>query len=293
MSGRGSFGIVALLAIALLAFNSLFVVTEAERAVLLEFGKVVKPNIEPGLHVKIPFVHTLKKFDGRILTVDARPERYLTLEKKAVIVDSFAKWRIADVKEFYKATNGEEVRAHGLLSQRINTGLRNQFGERTMHEVVSGERDQLMEELTRQLNKIAQQELGIEVVDIRVKRIDLPPEVSHSVYERMNTERQREAREHRSRGKELAEGIRASADREQTIIESEAYRDAELIRGEGDASAASIYASAYNKNPEFYAFVRSLKAYEQTFSSKSDVMVLKPDSDFFRYLTNPAGDSKK
>lgn len=293
MSGRGSLGIVALLVVALLAFNSLYVVTEAERAVLLEFGKVVKPDIAPGLHVKIPFVHTLKKFDGRILTVDARPERYLTLEKKAVIVDSYAKWRIADVKEFYKATNGEEARANGLLAQRINTGLRNQFGERTMHEVVSGERDQLMEELTRQLNKIAQKELGIEVVDIRVKRIDLPPEVSHSVYERMNTERQREAREHRSRGKELAEGIRAAADREQTVIESEAYRDAERIRGEGDASAAGIYAHAYNKNPEFYAFVRSLKAYEQTFKSKSDVMVLKPDSEFFRYLTSPKGDSKK
>lgn len=289
MNGKGLVGIIALLVVAFVALNSVFIVKETERAVMLEFGRVVKPGVEPGLHIKIPFVNTIRKFDARILTVDARPERYLTLEKKAVIVDSFAKWRVADVKTFYTATNGEVARAQGLLSQRINNGLRNQFGERTMHEVVSGEREQLMTELTKSLNEVANQELGIEVVDVRVKRIDLPPEVSQSVYSRMNTEREREAREHRSRGKELAEGIRASADREKIIIESEAYRDAEKVRGEGDAEAAGIYADAYTKDSEFYAFVRSLTAYQESFSNKSDVLLVKPDSEFFQYLRNSKG----
>ena len=289
MSGKGLVGIIVFLLVAFVGLNSLFIVKETERAVMLEFGRVVKPGVEPGLHVKIPFVNTVRKFDSRILTVDARPERYLTLEKKAVIVDSFAKWRIADVKTFYTATNGEEARAQGLLSQRINNGLRNQFGERTMHEVVSGEREQLMMELTTSLNEVAQKELGIEVVDVRVKRIDLPPEVSQSVYSRMNTEREREAREHRSRGSELAEGIKASADREKIIIESEAYRDAEKVRGDGDAQAAAIYASAYNKNAEFYAFVRSLQAYQESFKYKSDVMIVEPDSEFFQYMKSSTG----
>lgn len=289
MNGKGMVGLVILLSVALIGLNSIYIIKETEKAVLLEFGKVVKPGIEPGLHVKIPFVNTVRKFDARILTVDARAERYLTVEKKAVIVDSFAKWRVADVKTYYTATNGEEARAEGLLAQRINTGMRNQFGERTMHEVVSGQRDELMADLKKHLNKVALTELGIEVVDVRVKRIDLPPEVSQSVYARMNTEREREAREHRSRGKELAEGIRASADREKIIIESEAYRDAEKVRGEGDAAAAAIYAAAYNKNPEFYAFVRSLRAYEDTFKTKSDLMLVDPDSEFFRYLNSSAG----
>jgi membrane protease subunit HflC len=290
MNGKGMVGLVILLSAALIGLNSIYIIKETEKAVLLEFGKVVKPGIEPGLHVKIPFVNTVRKFDARILTVDARAERYLTVEKKAVIVDSFAKWRVADVKTYYTATNGEEARAEGLLAQRINTGMRNQFGERTMHEVVSGQRDELMADLKKHLNKVAQTELGIEVVDVRVKRIDLPPEVSQSVYARMNTEREREAREHRSRGKELAEGIRAAADREKIIIESEAYRDAEKVRGEGDATAAAIYAAAYNKNPEFYAFVRSLRAYEDTFKTKSDLMLVDPDSEFFRYLNSSLGE---
>ncbi len=289
MSGKGILGSAILFIIVALAFSSLYVIKETERAVMLEFGKVVTADLQPGLHVKIPFVNTVRKFDARILTVDARPERFLTLEKKAVMVDSFAKWRVADVKKYYTATSGEEARAHGLLAQRINTGLRNEFGARTMHEVVSGERDQLMTDLTSKLNELTLDELGVVMVDVRIKRIDLPSEVSQSVYDRMNTEREREAREHRSRGKELAEGIRAAADREMIGIEAEAYRDAERLKGDGDARATSIYAAAYNKDPEFYAFVRSLKAYEQTFNNKSNILLLEPDSEFFKYLGNSQG----
>jgi membrane protease subunit HflC len=286
---RGLLGMTVLLVVAMLVSACLFVVKETERAVVLKFGEVVRPDVEPGIHWKIPFVHTVRRFDGRILTMDARAERYLTLEKKALMVDAFAKWRIIDVRKFYTATQGEESRAQSLLGQRINDGLRNEIGRRDMHEVVSGERDQLMEALTRELNAVAKSELGVEVVDIRVKRIDLPAEVSPKVYERMKSEREREAREHRSRGQELAEGIRASADRERTIIQSEAYRDAERLRGEGDGVASQVYADAYNRNPEFYAFWRSLSAYENSFRNKSDVLVISPDSDFFKYMESQSG----
>lgn len=286
---KGMGSIMTLVIIALIASMSLFVVNETERAVKLRFGEIVENDIQPGLHWKVPFMHSIRKFDARILTVDSPEERFLTLEKKFLIVDSFAKWRISDVAKFYQATSGEELRAADLLSQRINTGLRNQFGERTIHEVVSGERDELMHELTAQLNNIALEELGVEVVDVRVKRIDLPREVSDSVFARMNSEREREAREHRSKGRELAEGIRADADRQRTIIKAEAYRDAERIRGEGDATSAAIYAKAYNKDPEFYAFTRSLKAYQKAFGDKGDVMLIEPDSDFFRYLKDSKG----
>ena len=275
--------LVGALAVFILS-NSLYVIKETERAVLLRFGEVVNSDVPPGLHIKIPFVNNVRKFDGRVLTVDAQPERFLTQEKKAVIVDSFAKWKIADTGKFYTATNGEESRANGLLAQRINNGLRNEVAARTVHEVVSGERDQLMEDLTLSLNEVAQQELGVVVVDVRVKQIDLPPDVSDSVYRRMNAEREKEAREHRSQGQELAEGIRAAADREVTVIEANAYRDAERIRGEGDAEATRIYAEAFNQDPEFYAFTRSLRAYQDTFNNKGDLLVIQPDSEFFKYL---------
>ena len=278
---------LALLAIALLVvlWNSVFIVRETQKAVLLEFGRVAKAGIAPGLHFKLPFVNQVRIFDARILTVDANPSRYLTQEKKAVMVDSFAKWKVQDEKDFYSATGGNEERARALLAQRINTGLRNQFGKRTLHDVVSGERDQLMDELTVLLNEtIRNDRLGITVVDIRVKRIDLPPDVIGTAYERMNSERAREAREHRSLGKEVAEGIRADADRQRTVILAEAYREAERLRGEGDAKAAQIYAEAYQRDPEFYAFTRRLKAYRETFNNKSDVLLLGQDSDFFRYL---------
>jgi len=274
------FGFVTLLVLS----STLFVVNETERAVKLKFGEVVDPDIAPGLHFKIPFVNKVRKFDGRILTLDARPERFLTIEKKSLIVDSFAKWRVADVNLYYKATSGLELNTQRLLAQLINEGLRNEVGQRDMHEVVSGKRDELMDALTKKINEQALAEYGVEVVDIRVKKVDLPDDVRHSVFDRMNTERQREAREHRSRGLELAEGIRAAADREKVVIEADAYRQAELLRGEGEAVAAATYAQAYQKNAEFYAFWRSMRAYEETFATKADVMLVKPDSEFFQYL---------
>lgn len=284
MGSRSTFSIVLALIAVYIASQCLYIVSERERAVLLKFGEVVISDVPPGLHFKIPIVNKVRKFDGRLQTLDARPQRFLTLEKKAVIVDSYVKWRISSVDKYYTSTSGDEFVAARLLSSRVDTGLRNQFGERSMHEVVSGERDELMHELTVELNDIAQKELGLEVVDVRVKGINLPSEVSSSVFNRMATEREREARDHRAKGKELAEGIAADADRQKTVIEAEAFRDAEKIRGEGDARAASIYAAAYQQDPEFYAFYRSLNAYRETFGNKGDLLVLEPDSEFFKYL---------
>ena len=251
---------------------------------MLQFGELVNADIEPGLHVKIPWVNTVRKFDARIQTEDSTSERFLTLEQKALEVDSYAKWRIVDVGQFYVSTRGNVATAGALLAERINDGLRDQIGARTLIEVVSGERDQLMIALTEELNETTASDIGIEVIDVRVKRIDLPDDVRSSVYERMITERDREAQELRSRGEELAIGIRADADRQAVIFEAEAYRDAERIRGEGDAEATGIYASAYNRDTEFFAFLRSLNAYRETFSSKNDVLLLDPDSDYFKYL---------
>ena len=264
--------------------NTLFVIKQTERAVMLQFGSVVNSDIEPGLHVKIPWVNTVRKFDARIQTEDSTPARFITLEQKMLEVDSFAKWRIIDVGQFYISTRGNTSTAGALLAQRINDGLRDQIGTRTLIEVVAGERDELMLALTDELNETTAVDIGIEVVDVRVKRIDLPDDVRSSVYERMITERNREAQELRSRGEELAIGIRADADRQAVIFDAEAYRDAEQIMGEGDATATAIYAEAYSKDPQFYAFTRSLNAYRETFSSKSDVLLLDPDSDYFRYL---------
>jgi len=266
--------------------QSLFVVSEIERAVKLRFGEIVQFDLEPGLHFKWPIVNSVRYFDSRILTLDAQPQRYLTSEKKALMVDSFIKWRIKDVAKYFTTTGGDEERAKRLLSQRVDTGLRNEFGTRTVKEVVSGERDQLMNSLTSMLDGIAQEELGVEVIDLRVKRIDLPLEVSESVYNRMRTERERLARELRAQGNEVAEKIRATADKDKTIILADAYREAEETRGNGDAKATATYAEAYSKDPEFYDFTRSLKAYQATFQSKGDILLIDPDSDFFKYLDN-------
>ena len=292
MSGRGmSWLLVAVLALFVLS-NTIFVVKETERAVMLQFGEVVNPNIAPGIHAKVPFVNNVRKFEGRLLTVDSTPERFFTMEKKALVVDSYAKFRVADTARFYTATNGDEARAMGLLAQRINDGLRNQVAVRTIQEVVSGQRDQLMEDLTAELSQVARDEYGVEVVDVRVKQIDLPQDVSESVYRRMNAEREKEAREHRAQGQELAEGIRAAADREVTVLEANAYRDAQQLRGEGDAEATRIYAQAFGADQEFYAFTRSLQAYQDAFSGSGDMLLIKPDSDFFRYLKDPQGGRK-
>ena len=277
--------IIPVLVVTVFAISqSVYVVKETERAVKLEFGAVVEADVEPGLHFKIPIVNSVTKFDARILTLDAAPQSYLTSEKKALTVDSFVKWRVSDVEKYYTTTGGDEERLRRLLIQRVDAGLRNEFGSRTVNEVVSGERDELMDKLTLQLNSIALDELGVEVIDLRVKKIDLPPEVSDSVYNRMRTERERLAKELRAQGNEVAEKIRATADKEKTIILADAYRQAEEIKGNGDAIATSTYANAYSKDPEFYDFTRSLKAYQSTFGSKSDILLINPDSDFFKYL---------
>jgi membrane protease subunit HflC len=230
----------------------------------------------------------VRTFDARIQTLDAPPERYLTSEKKNVVVDSFVKWKIANVSRFYTATGGDAARANIRLSQIIKDGLRDEFGKRTIQEVISGERSQVMDILTVKANKGAE-ELGVEVVQVRIKRIDLPSEVSVSVYQRMVAERERVAKDLRSRGAEAAERIRAEADRERTVILAEAFRDAEQIRGEGDARASETYAKAYSKDPEFYALYRSLDAYTKSFASKDDILVIEPKSDFFRYLLSSTG----
>jgi membrane protease subunit HflC len=289
MSGRQMSILIGLVVLLAIVSNSIYVVNERERAVLLKFGEVVSTDIQPGLHFKIPVVNDVRRFESRLITLDSSPQRYLTAEKKALIVDSYVKWRVADAGRFYTATGGDEFSANSLLASRVDNGLRNKFGERTVYEVVSGERDALMAEITKELDDIALNELGIHVLDVRVKGIDLPPEVSNAVYSRMSTEREREARDHRSRGRELAEGIEADADRQKTVIEANAYREAEQIRGEGDAIAAEIYANAYNQDPEFYSFHRSIQAYKSSFAGKDDLLVIDPESDFFRYLKNPDG----
>jgi len=289
MSGKSMTGLVIALLLIVVGFNSLYIIKETDRAVLLKFGEIVTPDIKPGLHVRWPIINKVRKFDGRVQTLDAQPQSYLTVEKKRLIVDSFIKWRVTNPQKYYTATSGDEYKAAELLFPNVDAGLRNQFGERTLTEVVSGERDELMLELVNALSVQTKEELGIEMIDIRVKKIDLPQEVSASVYERMRTEREREARELRSRGKELAEGIQADADRQKAVIEANAYRDAQQVRGEGDAMAAKIYAEAYTKDAEFYAFYRSLNAYKEAFNQQGDIMVLKPDSDFFRYLGNSKG----
>lgn len=270
--------------LAVLLWSSFFIVSQTERAVMLRFGKIVESDLKPGLHMKVPYINSVRKFDGRLMTLDSSTSRFLTLEKKALMVDSYAKWRIDDAERFYTATSGIKQIADERLARRLEAALRDQFGKRTLHEVVSGQRDELMAQVTTSLNRAVQQELGIEVVDVRVKAIDLPREVNRSVFERMSSEREREAREHRAKGRELAEGIRADADRQRNVILAEAFRKAEELRGEGDAKAAAIYAQAYVQDGEFYAFHRSLQAFRESFSSKEDLLVLDPKSDFFRYF---------
>ncbi|HAO74107.1 protease modulator HflC [Pseudomonas stutzeri] len=284
MSNKSLTALIVGVVLAIVLWNSFYIVSQTERAVLLRFGRIVEPDVKPGLHMKIPYVNSVRKFDARLLTLDSTTSRFLTLEKKALMVDSYAKWRVDDAERFYTATSGMKQIADERLARRLEAALRDQFGKRTLHESVSGQRDELMAQVTTSLNRAAQQELGIEVVDVRVKGIDLPREVNRSVFERMSSEREREAREHRAKGKELAEGIRADADRQRRVLLAEAFREAEELRGDGDARAAAIYAAAYGQDQEFYAFHRSLQAYRESFSSKEDVLVLDPKSDFFRYL---------
>lgn len=266
-------------------YFSTFIVQQTEIALRLRLGEIIQSVETPGLHFMVPLIQSVIKFDKRIQTLDSRPERFLTKEKKDVIVDFYTKWRIFNAAQYYRSTGGNSTIADGLLLERINTSLRDEFGKRTIQEVVSGEREQIMDLLTREMNLKAN-EVGIEIVDIRVKGIDLPPEVSESVYERMRAERERVAKDLRALGTEAAEGVRAEADRQRTVILAEAYKQAEELRGEGDAKAAGIYAEAYKKNPDFYKFYRSLNAYRAVFQSGQDTLVLQPDSDFFKFFKN-------
>ncbi|MDE1461269.1 protease modulator HflC [Spartinivicinus poritis] len=345
MTGKSLATIIIALVIVIIGWESAYIVSERERAVVLRFGQVKNPDVPAGLHFKVPFIDKVKIFDGRLLTLDAAQERFFTQEKKALVVDSFVKWRIADVQRFYTATSGNIVQANRLLSQLIESGLRNLIAQCELKEVVSGKpnikkrsrfkcaketlilddsvvqlasgvdvaqaaaqaqqkaaksvnateeepadlRDRLIFSIKKSLNEQVKikEKYGIEIVDVRFKRIDLPEQVSDSVYERMITEREKEAQEIRSFGKQKAEEIRAEADRERRELLAQAYQIAEQLRGEGDQEAAGVYAEAYGSDQEFYNFYRSLQAYRQAFNQQGDIMVLKPESDFFKYLKAP------
>jgi len=278
---------MSLAGVIVIAFMSMYVVDQRQNAIVFRFGEVISVKKEPGLYFKIPVVENVRFFDVRILTIDTpEPQLFLTSEKKNVQVDLFVKWRIADVRQYYVSIvggGGGETQAQTRLLQTVNEGLRDQFSQRTVHDVVSGERDKIMELMRKKANEDAVK-IGVEVIDVRVKRVDLPPEVSGSVYQRMEAERRRVANELRSTGSADSEKIRAEADRARVALIADAYRDAQKIRGDGDAKAAAIYARAYEQNPEFYAFYRSLDAYKASFKSRGDVMVLDPNSEFFKYF---------
>ncbi|MBI3938464.1 MAG: protease modulator HflC [Betaproteobacteria bacterium] len=287
----GSALVGAVVALIIASF-SVFIVDQRQNAIVFRLGEVVGIKKEPGLYFKVPILDNVRYFDVRILTIDtAEPERFLTSEKKNVLVDLFVKWRIADVRQYYVSVGGDEVRAQTRLLQTVNDGLRAEFGNRTVHDVVSGERDKIMELMRQKANEDAGK-IGVEVFDVRMKRVDLPQEVSESVYRRMEAERKRVANELRSTGAAEAERIRADADRQREIIVAQAYRDAQRIKGEGDAKATATYARAYEQNPEFYAFYRSLEAYKQSFKNRSDVLVLEPSSEFFKYFRSSGRASK-
>ncbi|MDX8399582.1 MAG: protease modulator HflC [Gallionellaceae bacterium] len=263
---------------------SMFIVDQRQMAIVLQLGKVASEKTEPGLYFKMPFVQNVRFFDSRILTLDSdEPERFITAEKKNVLVDSFIKWRIANVNQYYISVGGDELRAQTRLTQTVNATLREEFGKRTIHEVVSGQRDELMK-IVQERTDIDARKIGVEVLDVRLKRVDFPAEISNSVYRRMDAERKRVANELRATGNADSEKIRADADKQREVTLAEAYRDAQRIKGDGDAQAAHIYAAAFGRNPEFFSFYRSLDAYKETFKNKSDMMVLDPSSAFFKYL---------
>ncbi len=274
----------AIFGILVAAAMSIFTVDQRKFAIVLQLGEIKSVIAEPGLYFKWPMIQNVRYFEKRILTYDSPdPERFITSEKKPVLVDAFVKWRIIEAKQYYISVQGDEVRAHIRLSQTVNAGLREEFGKRTVHEVVSGERDKIMEEVRTKADADARA-IGVQIVDVRLKRVDLPQEVSESVYRRMETERKRVANALRSKGAADAEKIRADADRQREVIIAEAYRDAQRIKGEGDAKATSLYAQAFGQNSEFYSFYRSLEAYRASFRSKTDVLVVEPNSEFFKYL---------
>ncbi|MBF2760320.1 MAG: protease modulator HflC [Ectothiorhodospiraceae bacterium AqS1] len=277
---------VLIVGLGILGAMSLFTVKESQTAILLQFGKIQRTDIQPGLHFKIPVVQTVRTFDRRIQTLDREPKRYLTQEQKNVMVDFFVKWRISDVQRFYTATGGDVDRTNDRLSELIIRRSRDEFGKRTVQQVVSGERTEIMDKLVVAVQGPAI-DLGIEIVDVRIKRVDLPEDVSQSVYNRMRSERQETANRLRSEGEEEARDLRAKADKQREVIIAEAEREAQITRGEGDALAIDIYAQAYEKDREFYRFYRSLDAYRNTFGSTADILLLEPNSEFFRYFKEP------
>ncbi len=284
--GIGSL-LIGLLIVLVVLSGSMFTVDQRQNAMVFQLGEVVSVKTKPGLYFKLPLVQNVRYFDTRILTLDsADPERFITSEKKNVLVDSFIKWRVIDARQFYVSVGGDETRAQIRLNQTVNDGLRAEFGKRTINEVVSGRREEIMSIIRAKADTDARK-IGVQVVDVRIKRVDLPETVSENVYRRMEAERKQVANELRSTGAAEAEKIKADADKQKDVIVAEAYRDAQRVKGEGDAKASAIYAGAYGKNAEFYAFYRSMQAYRESFKSKSDVMVLDPSADFFKYMKNP------
>ncbi len=289
-----NFTIILVLVLILLGFGSLFVVKEGDRGIVIRFGKVQRDAqeqtvvFEPGLHFKVPLFDKVIMLDARIQTLDDSADRFVTSEKKDLIVDSYVKWKIKDFATYYLSTGGNKLQAESLLKQKVNNGLRSEFGARTIPQIVSGERSELMDEAMQQASG-SSDELGIEIVDVRVKQINLPDEVSSSIFQRMRAEREAVAREHRSEGREQAEIIRANIDAKVTVMLADAERNLRKVKGEGDAQSAEIYANTYSRNPEFYNFLRSMDAYRDSFNSKQDVIVVQPDSDFFRYMKSSKG----
>jgi membrane protease subunit HflC len=289
INNRSLLVVGGLAAVAWLASNTLYVVDEVERAVKLRFGEVIEENIQPGLHFKIPITQTIRKFDTRVLTLDTDASRYLTLEQKAVVVDSYVQWQVINPTRYYEATAGDELQAVRLIQPRVDESLRNEFGRLNLQQIISEKRDDLMTGPTQELNDLMREELGVAILDIRIKRIDLPEDVSTAVYDRMRSEREREAREWRAQGQEESERIRANADRRRQVLLAQARERAETLRGEGDAEAASIYAAAFSQDEEFYTFWRSMEAYRDSFKGDGNMLVLDPSSEFFQYLKNSTG----
>ena len=291
--------LIGLAAAGLLISSSIFVIDESQRGIVVQFGKVIRegdndiPKVyEPGLHWKWPFIDDVRKLDARIQTLDGQADRFVTSEKKDLIIDSYVKWRIEDFAKFYLATGGgSRAQAESLLKRKINNGLRSEIGSRAIKDIVSGERTEVMEDALRQMARSS--ELGIKVVDVRIKQINLPLEVSNSIYQRMRAERNSVAREHRSQGREKAEMLRANIDRRVTVMIAEAQRKSRQVKGEGDAAAARIYAETYKQNPELFSFLRSLDAYKNSFKSGKDYMVLGTDNEFFEYLKSPRPSATK
>ncbi|MAF99971.1 MAG: HflC protein [Acidiferrobacteraceae bacterium] len=288
MSTKSVLGLLVLVIPATLLYGSIYTVDEREKALVFRFGEIVRSDDMPGIHLKVPFINNVRYFDARIQTMDAEPELYMTTEKKNLVVDSFVKWRVRNVPKYYVTVGGLPTNTQARLAQRVNDSLRREFGRRNVQEVISGDRAEIMSVVRKAIDDEAK-EIGIEVVDVRLKRVDLDPAVSERVYSRMEAERARVAKELRARGAEAAERIRADADRQREITVANAVKDAEILRGEGDAEATAIFADAFSKDSEFYRFYRSINAYQETFREKSDLLVVEPNSEFFRYFKKSDG----